>query len=89
MDASQKKDDLPVHATPNHHHPKMDVLRQTFLRIILAAKWLVQHSSTACPPNSSDDLCIVFYINPLPSFFYAMYAYGAQQKRNLDNPEVM
>ena len=33
-------DDLPVHTTPNHHPPKLDVLPKTILQIILAAKWL-------------------------------------------------
>ena len=41
--------DHPFHTTPNHHPPKMDVLQKTFLQIILAAKWLVRHSSTS--PN--------------------------------------
>ena len=42
----RKMDNLPVHNTPNPHPPKMDVLPKAFLQIILAAKWLVQHSST-------------------------------------------
>ena len=40
----RKMDDHLVHTTPNHHPPKMDVLPKTFLQIILAANWLVQHS---------------------------------------------
>ena len=43
-----------VHTTPNHHPPKMDILQKTFLQIILAVKWIVR------PPNSSDDLCLLF-----------------------------
>ena len=42
-----KMDDLPVPTTTNHHPPKMDVLSKIFLQIFLAAKWLVQHSSTS------------------------------------------
>ena len=46
MDGSEQLNDLPVHSTPNHHPPKMDFLTKTWLQIILAAEWLVQHSST-------------------------------------------
>ena len=41
----RKIDDHRVHTTPNPHPPKLDFLSKTFLQIILAAKWLVQHSS--------------------------------------------
>ena len=53
MDAWQngcfsKMDDHLVHTIPNHHPPKIDVLPKiTFIQIILAAKWLVWHSSTS------------------------------------------
>ena len=40
-----EKMDYLVHATPNHHPSKIDVLLKTFLQILLAAKWLVRHSS--------------------------------------------
>ena len=30
MDASEQLDDIPVHTTPNHHPPKMDVLPKLF-----------------------------------------------------------
>ena len=43
----EKKDDYPVHTIPNHHPTKMDVLQKTFVQNILAAKWLVRHSSTS------------------------------------------
>ena len=46
-----------IQFTPNHHAPKKDVLPKTFLQIILAAKWLVRHSSTS--PNQQR--------RPLPS----------------------
>ena len=49
-------DDHPVHTQPNHHPPKMDILSKYFIQIceiILAAKCV-------CPPNSSDDLCLLF-----------------------------
>ena len=42
---------------PNHHPPNMDVLPKAFLKIILAAKWLVWHSRTS--PNQQR--------RPLPS----------------------
>ena len=42
-----KMDDNPVQATPNHHPPKMACPSKTFLKIILAAKSLVQHSGTS------------------------------------------
>ena len=44
-----KMDDLPVHTIPSHHPSKMDVLPKTFLKIILAPKWLVWHCSMS--PN--------------------------------------
>ena len=50
-------DDHPVYTTPNHRPPKMDVLVKAFLKIILAAKRLVWHSSTC--RNSIDDLCLL------------------------------
>ena len=61
-----KMDDHPDHTTPNHHPPKMDVLPKTFLRIILAAKGLVRHSST-CPKQQRWHLpfslfLILFYL---------------------------
>ena len=40
-----KMDDHPVHTTPNQNPLKMDVLLKTFLQIVLAAKWLMWHSS--------------------------------------------
>ena len=52
-----KMDDHPVYTTPNHRPPKMDVLVKAFLKIILAAKRLVWHSSTC--RNSIDDLCLL------------------------------
>ena len=63
MDASEKW--MIFHFTPqkNHHPPKTDVLPKYFLQIILAAKWIVRHSSIH-PPNSSDDLCLLFCVNP-------------------------
>ena len=42
-------DDHLVHTIPNHHPPKMDVLPKPFLKIILAAMWLVRNSSMS--PN--------------------------------------
>ena len=43
----EKMDDHLVHTIPNHYLIKMDVLPKTFFQIILAAKWLVRHSTTA------------------------------------------
>ena len=65
LDASEQWDDLPVHTTPKHHHSKMDVLPKTFLQIILAAKWLVGHSSTS--PKQQR--------RPLPSLLYNSFFY--------------
>ena len=63
-DVLEKLDDLPVHTKPNNYCPKMDVivLPKNFLLIILAAKCLVVIQ--ARPPNSSGDICLLFYINP-------------------------
>ena len=51
------------------HHTKpllyqMDVLPKTFVQIILAAKWLVRHSSSVRLPTNSDDLCLLFCLYP-------------------------
>ena len=56
-------DDHLVHTIPNHHPTKMDVLPKTFVQIILAAKWLVRHSSIR-PPNNSDNLSLLFCLYP-------------------------
>ena len=53
-----------INILPNHHPTKMDVLPKICVQIILAAKWLVQHSSTF--PNHSDDLCLLFCPNHQP-----------------------
>ena len=42
-----KMKDHPVHTIPNPHLTKMDVLQKTCVQIILAAKYLVQHSRTS------------------------------------------
>ena len=46
-------DHHPFHPTQNHYSPKMDVLPKKFLQIILAAKWLVRHSSTSPKPEAT------------------------------------
>ena len=65
-----KMDDLPDNTTPTHNPPKMDILPKSCLQIILAAKWLVWHSS------NSDDLCLLFCINPS-----SMYVISKQHNR--------
>ena len=60
-------DDHPVHTRPNHHHTKMDDLPKTFVKIILAAKWLVRHSSTSLRQQR----------RPLPSLLSISYFYAA------------
>ena len=48
------ENDHPVYTIPNHHPTKMDVLPTNFfLQIILAAKWLVRHSSTSPLPTAT------------------------------------
>ena len=89
-----KMDDLPIHATSNHHllkmdvppdnwmifqftphhPPKMDVFPKTFLQIILAAKWLVQHSSTS--PKQQR--------RPLLSRLYKSFFSGWDPARSVD-----
>ena len=44
---------------------------KTFVHIILAAKWLVWHSSTS--PTNSDDLCLLFCLYP----FSMVLTYGS------------
>ena len=53
----------PVHTIPNHQPTNMDVLPRTFVKIILAAKGLVRHSSIR-PPNNRDDLCLLLCLYP-------------------------
>ena len=48
MDSSEQLDDLPVHITPNHPPPKMEVLPKTFLQTILC-----KMGSAAFNPNQS------------------------------------
>ena len=58
MDASERwiVKNYPVHITPNHQPPKMDILPKSFhpCYLLHAFKYLV-HSL-----NSSDDLCLLF-----------------------------
>ena len=54
----RKMDDLPVHNTPNHQPLNMDVLTKTSLPLN------GQCSNQVRPPNSSDDICLLFCINP-------------------------
>ena len=59
--------DHQVPTPPNRHPPKMNVLPETFIQIILAAKWQVQHSSTVRTfPNQQ--------ARPLPSLLFDSYA---------------
>ena len=58
-------DDHPVHITPNHHPPNIDVLPKSLVQISLAAKQLVRHSSTS--PNKRRQ--------PLPSLLYKSFFY--------------
>ena len=73
----EKKYDHPVHNLPNHHQTKMGVLQNTFVQIIFAAIWLVQHSSTVCPPNNSADLWRLF----CPSLTHIPYPLAGGQPR--------
>ena len=59
----EKMDDLSVLTKPNPL--KMDVFPKHFLQIILAAKWLMQHSSTS--PKQQR--------RPLPSLLYKSFFY--------------
>ena len=70
-------DGHPVYTIPNHHPTKMDALSKTFVQIILAAKWLVRHSSTS-PSTTSDDICLLFCLNPS-----SMYAHSAKKPKCL------
>ena len=60
-------DDHLVHTTPNHHPSKMDFLSKRFLQIILAAKWLVRHSSKS-PKQQRRPLSSLLSL----SFFYVV-----------------
>ena len=59
-----------VHTTPNNHHPKIDVHPNTFLHIILAAKWLVRRTvQVYVPQPSALTFCLPFCIftSPIPT----------------------
>ena len=56
----EKMDDHLVHTISNHHPTKMDVLPKSFVKNILAPKWLVR------PQNISDNLSMFFLL----SFFF-------------------
>ena len=62
MDALEKW--MIIQFTPHQTNtlPKWIFFNKTFLKIILAAKWIERHSSPS--PTSSDDLCIPFCIYP-------------------------
>ena len=62
----EKIDDHPVHTIPNQYKTKMGVLPKTLVQIILAAKWLVRHSSTF--PKQQR--------RPLPSLLYKSFFCG-------------
>ena len=66
MDASEQLfDELPVYTIPSHHPPQMDVLPNTFLQNIRAAKWQVRHSATAFALSSLLILLLQYvYIQP-------------------------
>ena len=66
-----KLNDHLVLTKPNHQHSKMDVLPKTFVQIILAAKWLVRHSSTS-PNQQRRPLSSLLSL----SFFYSMTSTG-------------
>ena len=59
----EKLDDHPIYTIPNHHPTTMDFLPKTSVKIILAAKWLVRHSSTSHKqqrrPYSFSSVCIL------------------------------
>ena len=59
-------DDYPVHSIPSHHYPKIDVLPKSFLQIIIAAEWLVRHSSSS-PIHTTFAFSFVFI-----QFFYGI-----------------
>ena len=85
-----KMDDHPDHTTPNHHPPKMDGLPKTFLKIILAAKCLVRHSST-CPNQQRWHLpvslfLILFYADIPVIYTYLGYLVSLQHQVWLSYP---
>ena len=51
---------------PNHHLPNTDVLPKIVLQTVLAAKWLVQHSSTSLKQQR----------RPYPSLLYKSFLYA-------------
>ena len=61
----RKMDNPLVHTTPNHHHPKMDVLPKTFLQISEAFKYVPQTAATTFHFSS---VCFFFYHFSSPSF---------------------
>ena len=63
MDSLTMGDHLGSHHTQHAPPYQNECSHKTFLQIILAAKWFVQHSSTS--PNNSDGLCLLFC--PYPS----------------------
>ena len=60
---NRRMDDDLVHTKLNHHPTKMDILPKTFIQIIPAATYRYMAGAAfkyVCPPNSSDDLCLLF-----------------------------
>ena len=87
-----KMDDLPVPTTTNHHPPKMDVLSKIFLQIFLAAKWLVQHSSTS-PKQQQRPLPSLLSNSSSMSYQNCTLLYGVQchntYRSSLDTKQSM
>ena len=61
-----KMDVLRVHTTLNHHPPIMNVLPNTFLQIILVAKWFYSAAIKYVPNHQRRPLNSLLYL----SFFY-------------------
>ena len=71
-------DDHPVHTTPYHHPTKMDFLTKTFLQIVHAARWLVQHSSSSTISTSHNQQG-----RPLPSLLYLSFFYDTDEAKDI------
>ena len=82
-----KMDNHLVHTIPNYYSKKMDILPKTLAQIILAAKWLVRHSSMSPQPTattftfSSVTILLLCSLVRLPAKFTIFKQFKDQKKK--------
>ena len=84
-----KIEDLPIHTTPSHHNPKMDVLPKTFPQIILAAKCLVRHSSTSPSQQRRPLPSLLSNFSSIVTVYHANRSVKKNMERIVDSSDIV